>query len=163
MLQPTIESVLNASTIRALHASAGATCEVLDPDTSCGRPVTLTPARRLTPGQVSALKDILLDPQSWLFAKKCRMPRDTALFQMRGNEGEVSVRVGMSCLGWIVNGPAGSQGGFFDPVQNQIRALLKSIFPEYASPSRRSMWRAGVIAQLRAAGYDDNAARGRQE
>ncbi len=152
MLHATIESILKASTIDAIRASANVTCEVLDPDASFARSVALTPARKLTPEQASEFKGLLLDPRSWFFAVKRCLPRENALFRLQGDDHEVSVAVGMSCLGWTVTCPAERRGGFFDPIQDQMRELLKSIFPEFASPSRRSLWRSGLIAQLRAAG-----------
>ena len=111
MLHATIRSVLSASTSDAIRACAMATCQVLDPDASSARP-GLTPARRLTPQQCSQLKDLLLDPRSWFFAKKRCLPRDTALFHMQGDEGGVNVSVGMSCLDWTVTGPTERRGGF---------------------------------------------------
>jgi hypothetical protein len=112
--------------------------------------VALSPARHLTSEQASELKELLLDPQSWFFAVKRCLPRETALFRLQSDEGEVRVSVGMSCLGWIVTGVHGWWGGFFDPVQDEVRELLKSVFPDYASSSQRSLWRSGMIAQLRA-------------
>jgi hypothetical protein len=149
MFLATIESILNASTIAAIRATASGSCEVLDPD-DCSK-VALAPARKLIPEQVSEVRDLLLDPGSWFFAKKRCMPRNTALFRLQNGSGEVRLSVGMSCLDWIVTSGSERRGGFFDPVQNRMRGLLKAIFPEFASPSARSMWKAGTIAQLRAA------------
>lgn len=143
--------ILGASTTDSLRASAMATCEMLDPDASSLRPVPLTPARELTSEQLYELKRLLLDPQSWCFAKKRCLPRATALFRLQSSGGYVTVAIDRPCAGWIVTGPRGRWGGFFDPVADQIWAMVKGLFPEYASPSRRSMWRAGVIAQLRTA------------
>jgi hypothetical protein len=152
MLHATIDSILDASTTDALRSSSRASCEILDPGASSVCPVPLTPARNLTPEQAAELKELLLNPQSWFFAAKRCLPRETARFRLHSDEGEVSVSVGMACLDWTVTGPAGRWGGFFDPVQDQIRELLKSLFPEYASSARRSLWRSGIIARLRATG-----------
>jgi len=149
MVHATIDSILDPATIDALRAASKATCEILDPRASTVRPVPLTPPRKLTRKQVSELRETLLDPQSWFFARKRCLPRDTALFRLSSDEGAVTVLVEMPCLGWIVTGQRGRWGGFFDPVQDQIRELLKGLFPEYASSSRRSMWRSGMITQLR--------------
>jgi hypothetical protein len=70
---------------------------------------------------------------------------------LQSSECDVTVEIDRPCAGWIVTGPRGRWGGFFDPVQDQIWSMVKALFPEYASPSRRSMWRSGVIAELRAA------------
>jgi hypothetical protein len=149
---PSIDSILDASTINAIGASSTATCEILDPFASPRRSVSLTPPRELTSDQLSELKGLLLDPQSWYFAKKRCLPRSVALFRLQSNDSHMTVVIDMPCLGWIVTGPRGRWGGFFDPVQDQIRAIVKGLFPEYASTSRRSMWRSGAITELRAAG-----------
>ena len=158
MFHETIEAILKPSTIDAIRATTTATCEVLDPDSVA--PLALTPAREAAPGGCSTLKGLLLDPRSWYFAKKRCLPRRTARFRLHGERGSVSVVVGFSCVGWIVTGPAERRGGFFDPVAGQVRELLKTIFPEFASPGRRSMWRAGIIAELRSLA---SAAEGRAE
>jgi hypothetical protein len=149
MFHETIDTILKPSTISAIGASVTATCELLDPERSTVGSVALTPARVVAPAGCSTLKRLLLDPRSWYFAKKRCLPRETALFQLHGEQGSIRLVVGFSCLGWIVTVPAERQGGFFDPVASQIRELLKSTFPEFASPGRRSLWRAGIIAQLR--------------
>jgi hypothetical protein len=151
MVHSSIDSILDASTIDAIRASSTATCEILDPEVEEHRPVSLAPARELTPEQLSELKRLLLDPQSWFFAKKRCLPRAAALFRLQSEDCLVTVTIDRPCVGWIVNGPRGRWGGFFDPVQDQIWTMVKGLFPEYASPSRRSMWRSGAIAELRAA------------
>ena len=149
MFHESIEAILKPATIDAIRKVSTVTCEVLDPEPESATPVALTPARQVAAEGCATLKDLLLDPRSWFFAEKRCLPRQTALFRLHGERGSVSVVVGFSCLGWIVTGPAERQGGFFDPVANQVRALLKATFPEFASPGRRSMWRAGTIAELR--------------
>lgn len=158
MFHDSIDAILTPSTINAIRASATATCEVLDPDSAA--PVALTPARQLSAEGCSMLKSLLLDPDSWFFAKKRCLPRKTALFRLHGERGSVSVEVGFSCVGWLVSGPTECRGGFFDPVAEQVRGLLKETFPEFASPGRRSMWRASTIAELRSLA---SAAEGRAE
>ena len=150
MAHSSIDSILDASTIDAIRACSTATCEILDPEASSLRPVPLTPARELTSEQLAGLKDLLLDPQSWFFAAKRCLPRKTARFRLQSDDCYVTVILDRPCVGWTVIGPRGRWGGFFDPVQDQIWAMVKGLFPEYASSSRRSMWRAGVIAELRA-------------
>lgn len=158
MYLESIEAILKPSTIDAIRASAAATCEVLDPDSVAS--VALTPAREMAAERCSTLKGLLLDPRSWFFARKRCLPRKTALFRLHGEGGKVRIEVGFSCVGWIVSGPAERRGGFFDPVEDQVRDLLKATFPEFASPGRRSMWRTGAIAELRALA---SAAEGRAE
>jgi hypothetical protein len=152
MMHSSIDSILDASTIDAIRASSTATCEILDPEASSRRLVPLVPARELTSEPLSELKRLLLDPQSWFFAQKRCLPRAVALFRLQSDDCYVTVTIDRPCVGWIVTGPRGRWGGFFDPVQDQVWAMVKGLFPEYASSSRRSMWKSGVIAELRAAG-----------
>lgn len=151
MVHSSIDSILDASTTDAIRTSSAASCEILDPEAEARRPVTLAPARELTSEQLSELKRLLLDPQSWFFAMKRCMPREVALFRLQSDDCYVTVTIDRPCVGWIVTGPRGRWGGFFDPVQDEMWAIIKGLFPEYASSSRRSMWRSGVIAELRAA------------
>ena len=55
----------------------------------------------------------------------------------------------MPCSDWTVTGPEQRCRRSFHPVRSRVRDLLKSVFPEYASSSRGSMWRAGIITKLR--------------
>jgi hypothetical protein len=151
MVHSSIDSILDATTIDALRASSTATGEILDPHAKSRRPVPLTPARELTSDQLSELRGLLLDPHSWYFARKRCLPRETALFRFQSDNCYVTVLLDISCLGWIVTGPRGRRGAFFDPVRDQIQSLLKELFPEFASSSRRSMWKSGAIAELRIA------------
>ena len=118
----------------------------------------LTEARDLTSEQLGALRGWLLDPASWYHAKKRCLPSSTAQFRISGDSGEVRVLVSMNCAGWIVTAPHQYTGAFFDPVRDQVRGLLKALYPEFASPSRGSMWRSGTLSRLRTALAPDPAA-----
>jgi hypothetical protein len=72
---------------------------------------------------------------------------------MQGPQGDTTVVID-SCEGWAVLGRSERCGGFFDPVADEVRMLLKSIFPELASRERRSLWKAGSLKQLQAAHSD---------
>ncbi|MFO0865146.1 MAG: hypothetical protein U0744_10935 [Gemmataceae bacterium] len=141
MVHSSIDSILDASTIDAIRLSSTATCEILDPEAEERHPVTLAPPRELASEQLSKLKQMLLDPRSWFFAKKRCLPRSAALFRLHSKNCYVTVTIDRPCVGWIVTGPNGRWGGFFDPVQDQVWTMVKELFPEYASPSRRSMRR----------------------
>jgi hypothetical protein len=143
------EAILDASTIDAIRTSTRATCVLLDPYSHFRSPVALTSPRELTLEGCSLLKTLLLDSQSWFFACKRCLPRPTALFRLMGGNAAVLVSVD-TCVGWVVTGPEQRHSGFFDPVHDQVRGLLKSTFSEFASPNRQSMWIAGAIAGLRA-------------
>jgi hypothetical protein len=152
MTHSSIDSILDPSAIEAIRASSTATCEILDPFTSSFSPVAITLARELTLEQLDVLRELLLNPQSWWFARKRCLPRPAALFRLKSDDASMTVLIEMPCMRWIVTG---RWGGFFDPVQDQIREMIKRLFPEYASSSRRSMWKSGAIAQLRATGAAD--------
>lgn len=118
MVHSSIDSILDASTIDAIRASSTATCEILDPAASSHRPVPLTAPRELTSDQLTELKGLLLDPESWFFAMKRCLPRAAAIFRLQSDDSYVTVVIDMPCLGWIVTGPRGRWGGFFDPIQD---------------------------------------------
>src|SRR5438270_8544508 len=98
MFHESIETILKRPTIDAVRASTTATCEVLDPEPESVTPVALTPPRAVSPEGCSTLKDLLLDPRSWFFARKRCLPRQTALFRLHGDRGSVSIAVGFSCV-----------------------------------------------------------------
>jgi hypothetical protein len=142
-----IEPILKPSTISAIRESTATTCELLDPGSV--RAIAITPARQLTAEWHTSLQSLLLDHRSWFFARKRCLPSKTALLRLKGPRHTVCVEIGFPCQGWTVSGPEDSSGGFFDPVADEMRDLLKSAFPEFASPHRRSLWKAGEIAELR--------------
>ncbi len=149
MSPDTIENILSPTSIAAIRSSMAATCELLDPQTNVASPVSLTSPRDLPPTQVHLFKELLLDPGSWFFPQRRCLPRQTALFSLRWEQALVRVAISVPCAAWVVTGPDEPVGGFFDPVMTPVRELLKSTFPEFASPNRRSMWKAGAIAELR--------------
>jgi hypothetical protein len=148
MNHDTIDGILKPATIEAIRKSSTATCEMLDPE---GKPFALlVPARRLAKARFVQLKELLLDPASWFFCVKRCLPRQSVLFRLKcSTEKEVTVLVDFPCAGWIVTGPDYRGGGFFDPVEAEVREIIKGTFSEFASPNRRSLWKAGRIAQLR--------------
>src|SRR5205085_1649508 len=118
------------------ETATSGTCQILDPGP---RTVALTPGRELTTEQLDELKRMLLDPESWFFAKKRCMPRAAVEFRLTSEHGNVSIFVEWNCSGWIVTAPRQEVGGFFDPIQSELGALLKTIFVDYASPNRKSL------------------------
>lgn len=150
MLPTSIYAVLEPSTIEVIKYLDAGECELVDPDSAAARPVALTESRQLASEHIAHLAVLLLDLKSWDFARKRCPPRPDALFRLNGSKGLVTVLLGFTCDDWIITGPAAERKrGFFDPVQDQVREFLKSVFPEYASPQIRSLWRSGVIAELR--------------
>jgi hypothetical protein len=141
-----IQDWLKPSTIEAIQSATLATCEVLDPESIPIYP--LTPSRELPFEGCSLLKDLLLDPRSWFFAKKRCLPHWIAQLKLQGQQFSVRVEVD-TCDGWVITAPQQRTGGFFDPVRDQVRAIIKNTFPEFASRDRRSMWRNGAIRELK--------------
>jgi hypothetical protein len=86
---------------------------------------------------------------SWFFAKKRCLPRDTAIIRLSGPAGGLKLIIDMPCAGWLLI-PHGTRraGAFFDPVRTEVRGILKRAFPDFASTSKRSMWKQGAIAKL---------------
>jgi hypothetical protein len=146
MTRTSIESILDKHTIDAIRGSRSGTCVILDSDAGLQAIEPLSEPRTLSSDQLSELQELILDPASWFSCVKRCLPRNTAEFRL---ERSISITIGMSCLTWDVTGSGPGMSGFFDPVAGRMRELVKSLFPEYASSLRRSMWRSGVIAQLR--------------
>ncbi|MEX2558585.1 MAG: hypothetical protein WD403_01665 [Pirellulales bacterium] len=144
-----IDRILKPTTIKAIKALTEGTCELVDPDSTAAQPVALTAPREIDADRLARFKELLVDPQSWWFARKRCLPRPTAVVRMRGPKGNVTVSLGFSCVLWIITGRAECRSGFFDPVQHHVREILKSTFPEFASADRRSMWRFGTITHLK--------------
>ena len=110
--------------------------------------ISLTEPRDLTPEQLVLLRDLLLDADSYFFARKRCIPKPTARFRLNGDDGYVTITAGFACSGWIIQSPHDRTGSFFDPVRDSVLGLVKQLFPEYASPNRRSVWRAGAMKSL---------------
>ena len=55
----------------------------------------------------------------------------------------------MNCSDWLLIGCKLRAGGFFDPVRNDVRDILKRTFPDIASPNSQSMWKQGAIRELK--------------
>jgi hypothetical protein len=121
----------------------------VDPDDISGSPKPITDAVELNVDDARLLAKLLLDVQSWFFACKRCLPKGTAIINLSSLAGEVKLLIGMSCLDWEIRVDSYRQGGFFDPVADQVRGMLKRTFPEIASPHCRSMWTSGAISKLK--------------
>lgn len=141
-----IETLFKPRTIDAIRGATRGTCRLLDPkDTS-----PLTPDRALIDTDVALWRAIVLDIASWFFCVKRCASRPTAMVELGSDADRVTIELSDNCASWLIRGANDRAGGFYDPVRYQVRAWLKGTFPEYASPHRESMWRAGVIKQLQA-------------
>lgn len=148
--QTDLEQLLKPQTIAALRTATGGTCELLDPDSSLPR-AAITSPREVAPERVKQLAALLLDPASWFLAVKRCLPKPTALVRLNSSlNRELRIEFSVPCSSWSLTTNDEHSGGFYDPVRDEIEDTLKATFPEYASPQRRSMWRAGAIAELKA-------------
>jgi hypothetical protein len=122
---------------------------LIDPEDISGNPQPITDAIELSTDDVLLLATLLLDVESWFFACKRCVPKGTAVINLTSHTGEMKLLIGMSCLDWEIRVDGYRQGGFFDPVADQVRGILKRSFPEIASPYARSMWTSGAISKLK--------------
>jgi len=141
-----IEALFKPRTIDAIRGATRGTCRLLDPDDAA----PLTPDRVLVDADVALWRAMLLDVTSWLLCVKRCASRPTAMVELGSDADRVSIELSDNCASWFIRGANDRAGGFYDPVRYQVRAWLKGRFPEYASPHRESMWRAGAIKQLQA-------------
>jgi hypothetical protein len=154
-----IDTILSASTIEAIESLVGGTCELVEPSTRSVNVIPLTSPRALGTAAIARLTRALLDPHSWSFARKRCLPRRTAVLRLQGPKGNVKVEIDAFCSGWVLSASNERRGGFFDPVRTQIIEMLKSAFPEYASTNPRSLWRSGIIHELKCKSQSLNAPR----
>lgn len=122
---------------------------MVDPDDVTDNPRPITDAVELNTDDALLIAKLLLDVESWFFARKQCLPKGTAIIDLNSVAGDAKVLIGMSCEDWELRVGGYRRGAFFDPVADQVRGLLKRTFPEIASPDSRSMWRSGVILKLK--------------
>ena len=77
------------------------------------------------------------------------MPKPTAIIRLKSRLGDATVLIGMACEDWDLMVDEEHIGGFFDPVADAVRGILKRTFPEIASSGSQSMWKAGAITRLK--------------
>jgi hypothetical protein len=122
---------------------------LVDPDDVTDNPRPITDAVQLNKEDTLLIAKLLLDVESWFYARKQCLPRGTAIIELNSGAGEAQLLIGMLCEGWDLRVGSSRQGGFFDPVADQVRGVLKRTFPEIASPDARSMWTSGAIQKLK--------------
>jgi hypothetical protein len=130
----------------------GGSCVLVDPDDISANPKAITDTVELLSDDVRLLAKLLLDVESWFFARKRCLPKGTAIISLSSRDGEAKVLIGMSCEDWEIYAGGTRKGGFFDPVADQVRGILKRTFPDIASSGSRSMWKAGGISTLKQGG-----------
>ena len=143
-----LERIYKTETVSLIESVSSGSVHLIGQPKGSVKSIALTEHRDLTADQLTFLRDLLLDTNSYFFARKRCIPKPTAKFQLDGDDGYVTVTVGFACSGWIIQSSRDRTGSFFDPVRDSMLRLVKQLFPEYASPSNRSVWRAGVIKSL---------------
>ena len=121
----------------------------MDPDGDLRRPSPITESVNLNSPDLQLLTKLLLDVESWFFARKRCLPKTTAIIEIQSASKHANLHIGMNCSDWLLVGCKLRAGGFFDPVRNDIQGILKRTFPEFASPSTQSMWKNGAIRELK--------------
>lgn len=126
-------------------------CVLVDPDDSWTNPRPISDPIELATADAKLVARLLLDVESWFFACKRCLPKGTAIVHLSSRGGDAKLLIGMSCEDWELRVGNNRSGGFFDPVADQVRDILKRTFPDIASPGVRSMWKAGAISELKRA------------
>ena len=144
-----ISDILNAEQIELLRTADHASCFLVDPDGNLHKPVPTTEPVQLSVTDLQLLTKLLLDVESWFFARKRCLPKNTAVVKIQSNSNSAILRIGMNCSDWLLIGCKLRAGGFFDPVRNDVRDILKRTFPDIASPNSQSMWKQGAIRELK--------------
>lgn len=148
-LRESIFDILNEEQIELLRTANLASCFLVDPDSRSRHPVPITKTVDLKSSDLQLLTKLLLDVESWFFARKRCLPKNTAVIKIQSASQNATLHIGMNCCDWLLVGCKLRAGGFFDPVRNDIQGILKRAFPDFASPSPRSMWKQGAIRELK--------------
>ncbi len=122
---------------------------MVDPDDISINPRPITDTVELATDDSRLLAKLMLDVESWFFASKRCLPKGTAIIHLSARAGDAKLLIGMSCENWEIRAGGSRKGGFFDPVADQVRGILKRAFPDIASSNARSMWKAGAISKLK--------------
>lgn len=144
-----ITDILDVRSLVTLRSVTGGSCVLVDPDDVTDNPRPISGAMQLLKEDALLIAKLLLDVESWFYARKQCLPRGTAIIELHSGAGEAQLLIGMDCEAWDLLVGGRRQHGFFDPVADQVRAVLKRTFPEIASPDARSMWMSGAIQRLK--------------
>ena len=124
---------------------------MVDPDDISDTPQVITDASPLSPEDTTLIVQLLLNIDSWFFARKRCLPKGTAIVDLKCKNSKAQLLIGIACSDWELRIGSKRHGAFFDPVTTQIRGILKRTFPQFASEHSQSMWKAGVISSLKEA------------
>ncbi len=144
-----IADILDANSLAILRSVTGGSCVLVDPDDVTDAPRPITDAVQLNNEDAILIAKLLLDVDSWYYARKQCLPGSTAIIELNSGAGKAQLLIGMLCEDWDLRVDSNRQGGFFDPVADHVRGVLKRTFPDIASPDARSIWMSGAIQKLR--------------
>ena len=144
-----ITDILDIKSLSILRSVTGGSCVLVDPGDISITAIPISDAVELSTDDARLLARLLLDVESWYFARKRCLPKGTAIIHLNSRGGDAKLMIGMSCEDWELRAAGNRKGGFFDPVADQVRGILKRTFPDIASSGARSMWKSGAISQLK--------------
>lgn len=144
-----ISEILDAHALAILRSLTAGSCALVDPDDRIRPPREICGPRELAAAELQLLACLLLDVNSWHYAKKRCSPKPTAIVRLQSLDGDATLKIGMGCADWQLLTGKQRAVAFFDPVVDQVRGILKRAFPELASPYGHSLWRAGMIRELK--------------
>lgn len=144
-----ITEILDEKTQSILRSVTSATCVLVAPEDFSRNARPISPCVDVSADDVRMIATLLLNRESWFFACKRCLPKSTAILTLASPIERITIRIGMSCADWEIQTSHRRIGGFFDPVADQIRGMLKRTFPYIASSNSQSLWRNGAIAKLR--------------
>ncbi|MGN6547921.1 MAG: hypothetical protein ACTHK7_23005 [Aureliella sp.] len=123
----------------------------MDPDDLSSDPRAISDRAELSSEDTALLARLLLDVDSWFFARKQCLPKGTAIISLQSRAGNAELLMGMACEEWELRAANKRKGGFFDPVAGEIRDMLKRTFPSIASTDSCSLWNPDAISKLQEA------------
>lgn len=144
-----ISDILSDRSLETLQEITSAEVALVDPEAVLGAYREITLYQTVSDSDVQLLAKLLMDVTSWSFCIKRCLSKPTAQFHLSGDFGNATLSIGMNCREWVLTTDSQRQGGYFDPVVNDVRGVLKRTFPRIASSDVRSMWRSGVLKRLR--------------
>lgn len=110
----------------------------------------LTGFRKMSSDCLEQLRAILLDPASywngWPIYRRFP-PRPDFAIDVELGEQNLSLMIDLQNPGWIFSSGTEYYWGF-NFARRSLLPLAKSLFSEFASPNKSSVWKKGAIAQL---------------
>ena len=148
MYRDSIQEILGPKTISAVTQGNRVECYIVHEERRGSLLVELMRGPVLTVQQIEVLRSLILDARSHFFAVKRCLPVANIRFDFLDAAERLELIVGFSCRDWEFRCGDERKGSFFDPVQDRLLILVKNLFPDYASPNRRYLWRQGAISEL---------------